>query len=122
MTPRERLARLDTALARRTAAVRNDDRRRRIALVSAIGIGLGLAWIHWLGLIVGGALVGLTRRGLAGAIVAGAGFGAITVALTGLVISSVGMTGLFALSRLTLVTVVAGITLPVWGALLRGVV
>ena len=49
--------------------------RRGLLLVGAILLGLAASAVHWLGLAVGGALVGLvaksTRRGL----IAGAGFG-----------------------------------------------
>lgn len=55
------------------AAIRTDELRSWLATVAAIVVGLALASVHWLGLIVGGALVALpaasTWRGL------GAGFG-----------------------------------------------
>ena len=43
-------------------AVRADPRRRAVALVVAAAVGLAVAWVHWLGLFVAGALVGLVSR------------------------------------------------------------
>lgn len=51
------------------------ENRRRLLLAGAVLVGLLVSTVHWVGLAVGGTLVGLlaqsTRRGL----LAGAGFG-----------------------------------------------
>lgn len=51
------------------------ENRRGLLIVGAVLLGLAASTVHWIGLAVGGALVGLvaqsTRRGL----LAGAGFG-----------------------------------------------
>ncbi|WP_231183716.1 hypothetical protein [Haladaptatus sp. DYF46] len=42
-------------------------------------VGLGLAWTHWLGLLVGGALVGLPTLTPKRGILAGFGFGVLSL-------------------------------------------
>lgn len=53
----------------------SSENRRRLLLAGAVVVGVAVSTVHWIGLAVGGALVGLlaqsTRRGL----LAGAGFG-----------------------------------------------
>lgn len=52
--------------------VRTGPRAHGVAVLAVVGIGLALAWLHWFGLVLGGALVGLVspsvRRGVAGAL------------------------------------------------------
>jgi hypothetical protein len=115
MTVSTRLAALDAWLA----DLRADDRRRRIALAGGVVAGLGLSWVHWMGLVVGGAAVGLSRRSVPRALLAALGFGAlVTVAGIGLT-PTVGLAEFVGLSRLGAVTVAVGMVLSVWGALLR---
>jgi hypothetical protein len=54
-------------------------RERRVLTVTAAAIGLALATVHWAGLFAGGALVGLARPTLRGALTAGLGFGVVAL-------------------------------------------
>lgn len=118
---RERLAEIDASLAARLATIRGNPRRRRVALAVAAIVGLPLAWLHWLGLVLAGALIGLTRPRLRGAIAIAAGFGA-AVAIGTAIVALGGLGPAIELSRLSIVTIVTGAVLGGWGALLRGVV
>lgn len=102
--------------------LRTDPTLHWIALVSCCVVGLVLASVHWLGLVAGGALVGLVARSLARAIVSAIGFGvlvliiwALSLAVAGSLGNVVGM-GLFAG-----IGVGIAIALPVLGSLIRGV-
>jgi len=103
-------------------AVRADRRKRAVALALAAVVGLGAAWLHWLGLFVAGALVGLVSRSLPRAVVWGLGVGSLAVALTVLAHPLMGAGEFVALTPPVYVAVVVGLLAPVWGSLLRGVV
>ncbi|WP_202614566.1 hypothetical protein [Halostella litorea] len=110
------------ALDRRVAAFRADDRRRRIALVVALVAGVGVAWLHWLGLVFAGALVGLTRRSLPRALAAGVAVGVIVLATFVLLSPAMGAGELLALGQPAYVAVGSALALPLLGSLTRGVV
>ncbi|WP_302080660.1 hypothetical protein [Salinibaculum rarum] len=95
---------------------------RRVALAGAVVVGLVLVAVHWVGLFVAGALVGLTRRSLVRALVAGLAFGVLVLAVFFLLTPPVSPGNVLAVAPLSYVTV--GVTLagPVCGALARGVV
>ncbi|MCT9096690.1 hypothetical protein [Haloarchaeobius sp. HME9146] len=105
------------------AALREDDRRRRLATVAAVVVGVSLTWFHWLGLLVAGALVALpqrtTRRGVG-----------VSVAFGGLVVlgflAELGLDqaldSFAGLGPLALLPVALGIALPVFGALARAII
>lgn len=109
-------------LDQRTQALRDDGRRRRIAFVGAVVVGLGLAWIHWAGLVIAGALLGVTRQRLLTAVLAGFGFGVIAVALSVLAVPAVSITAFTTLTPLNYATLIAGVLLPIWGSLIRYVI
>jgi len=110
------IARIDSELEE----LRADDTRRRLALVGAVVVGLGLAAVHWVGLFVAGGLVGLTRRTLGGALLAGAGFGLLVLMVFFVVTPLVTPWNLLALAPLSYVTIALAVVGPVWGALVRG--
>jgi hypothetical protein len=110
------LARVDAELA----ALREDDTRRRVASVGAVVVGLGLVLVHWVGLFVAGALVGLTRQTLPRALLAGAGFGLLVLGLFFVVTPLVTPWNLAVLAPLSYLTVALALVGPTWGALLRG--
>jgi len=62
------------------ATIRGDPGRRRIAVLAVLAFGIGLASLHWLGIVAAGAAVGIlapsTRRALAW----GVGVGVVIVA------------------------------------------
>ncbi|EJN58067.1 hypothetical protein [Halogranum rubrum] len=103
------------------AAVRADRRRRLVALVLVALVGLGLAWIHWLGLFVAGALVGLVSKSLPRAIVAGVALGVVVLFVQLLVTPAMNASEFVALTPASYVTVAAGVLAPTWGSLVRGV-
>jgi hypothetical protein len=94
--------------------------RRRLALAVAVGAGLALTAVHWLGLFVAGALVGLTRQSLLRAMVAGLGFGLLVLALFFLLSPAVSPGPFLSLAPLSYLTIGLAIAGPVWGSLLRG--
>lgn len=102
--------------------LRADETRRRAAIAVAVVVGIGLAWGHWLGLIIGGALVGLVQTDLKRAVGAGFGFGVLVIVLFVLTAPALGFGELFELTPVVFVTVGAGLVLPVLGSLVRGVV
>lgn len=112
------LERVDAGMA----ALRSDDRRRRGAFVGAVAAGLAAAWVHWAGLVVAGALIGVTRRRLLGALAAGLAFGVFAVGVTVVAAPAVTASGFVALAPLNYVTVALGLILPSWGSLARYVV
>jgi hypothetical protein len=111
------LARVDSALA----TLRADDTQRRVALIVAVLLGIAATAIHWVGLFVAGALVGLTRQSLRRALLAGLGFGLLVLVLFFVVTPLVTPGNLSALAPLSYVTVAIALLGPVWGALTRGV-
>jgi hypothetical protein len=79
-------------------------RRWGVALAGAV-IGVTLATTHWLGFLVGGALVAVPQRTIPRGVVAGTGFGVVvwsvflvTLALEGTAAAYVGMGQVFYLS------------------------
>jgi len=71
----------DAALARLYAAQRTPRERWALTIAAAV-VGLGLATVHWAGLLAGGALVGLAWPTLRRAFVAGLGFAALVLVTT----------------------------------------
>ena len=104
------------------AAVRSDPRKRAGALAVAALVGLGLAWVHWLGLFVAGALVGLVSATLPRAVAAGLAFGVLALAVAVLASPAVGPGEFLALTPPAYVAGAAALVAPAWGALVRGVV
>ncbi|ELY99801.1 hypothetical protein C482_09957 [Natrialba chahannaoensis JCM 10990] len=103
------------------ASIRTTPRRRASALVLAAGLGVVFAWHHWIGLVVGGALVGLVSTTFRRALVTAAGFGIVVLGL--FVISLGGATAqVLEMAPIVYLTVGAAIGLPVFGSLLRGIV
>lgn len=104
------------------AEIRGDPSKRSVLLVVAAVLGLGFAWIHWSGLFVAGALVGLVSK-----TVPRATFAALVVAVLVLVlhvgVSPVMGSGEFlALSPPSYVAIAGAFFMPLWGSLVRGVV
>jgi len=95
---------------------------RRAALVAALLVGLVAVWVHWIGLVVAGALVGLVSRTLPRALAAGVGVGALVLVLHVLGSPVMGPAEFLALSPVSYVTVVAAVGGPLWGSLARGVI
>ena len=107
--------------AGRIDAVRDVGPRRWAVAVAGALLGLALATTHWIGFLVGGALVALPQRTVPRGIVTGTGFGVLvwgaflaTLALDGTAAGYVGMGQVFYLS--VAIPVVAAFL----GSLVRG--
>lgn len=102
--------------------LRADPTRRRVALAAAALVGLAAAWVHWLGLFVAGALVGLVSRDLPRAVAAGLGVGVLVLAAHVLASPAMSAGEFLGLGQPAYLAVGAGLLLPAWGALVRSVV
>ena len=103
-------------------AVRGDPRRRAVALAVATVVGLAIAWVHWLGLFVAGALVGLVSRSVPRAVGWGLVVGVLALAGAVLTHPVMGPREFLALSPPAYVAIVSGLGAPAWGGLVRGVI
>lgn len=104
-------------------AIRNRPKRRAIVISLCYGIGLGLASVHWLGLIAGGALVALPNRRLLTGIAAGFVFGLLVIIVWFLLHWHAGMIGsIVGMGEFTGIAVAVAIGLPLLGSLVRGIV
>jgi hypothetical protein len=101
------------------ADVRADRRARWAATLAGIVVGLTVAWVHWLGFVLGGALVGLAATDAKRALAAGLGFGLLAWGVfAGLLAANGALAGYFAMGRLLYLSV----GIPVVGALLGSLV
>ena len=101
--------------------VRLDGRTHALAMGVAVAVGLVLASLHWFGLVVAGALVGLVSPTLGRAVAAAIGVG--LVVLLAFAVSLGDAVGpALAMTPVSFLAVAAGIGLPVFGSLVRGVV
>lgn len=105
------------------AHVRDDRYRRRAVMLVGAAVGLAVAQFHWLGLLLGGALVGLASRDLPRALLAGLAFGvgALAVFLGSLAIAG-SLGPVLAMGQLTYLAVATPIGAGLVGSLVRGVV
>ena len=105
------------------AEIRNDTRARWAALAAGAAVGLAAAWVHWYGLALGGALVGLASKDVKRGLVAGVGFGLLAWAVfAGLVASAGGLGAYLGTGRLLYLSVGIPVGLSALGSLVRGVV
>lgn len=104
------------------AAIRSRPNRRRAALVATALVGVGLAWFHWLGLFVAGALVGVVSRTVPRAVLAGIVVGALVLVVHVLASPVIAGPEFLALTPISYVSVAAAVIAPVWGSLFRAVV
>lgn len=102
--------------------LREQRRHRVVALVVAALVGVGFAWLHWFGLFVAGALVGLASRTLLRAVIAAVAVGAIVLLVQILAGPGMGVADFLAVSPPSYVAIAAAVGAPVWGSLVRGVV
>lgn len=100
----------------RLEGVRSSRSTRRVALAVAVAVGVALTLVHWVGLVVGGALVGVTRRRVGTALLAGAAFGLVTAGGTVLL---AGPDLIDALRPVSHLSVAVGVALSMWGSLAR---
>lgn len=103
--------------------VRGDPRRRLPGFTVAGLVGIGLAGVHWVGLIVGGALVGAFGRDIREAVAAGAGYGAVTwLFFLGATWLTGNATAVVETGRIAVLSALVTTSLGGFGALARGLV
>lgn len=113
---------LDTAL-QRLYGVQTDPTSRWRATVLAGAFGALLSTVHWSGLLVGGALVGLAWPTLRRALVAGAGFGVAVVAVFALELALAGsLSKVAAMGVVGVLPVAVPLVAGPLGAAVRGMV
>lgn len=121
MSTEEVRADLTDDLGERLDEIRTEPRQNALAIVVAVILGLFLAFIHWFGLILGGAAVGFVSRSLPLAILGAIGFGVLVLAVFAISLGSAAVL-VPGMAPIVYVTVGAAFGLPVLGALVRGIV
>jgi len=112
-----------TVIGEALARVRETPRYRWLGLVGGCLLGLLLASVHWLGLVVGGALVGLVATTLRRALLSGLGFSVLVLVVWGGALAWHGtLGGVLATGRLAALGVAMAVAGPLLGSLVRGVV
>ncbi|AGB37283.1 hypothetical protein [Natronococcus occultus] len=101
--------------------VRTEPRAHWLAVLVVVPIGLILAWLHWLGLIVAGALVGFISPTVWHGLVGALGFGVVVLAVFAIGLGD-SVRGVLEMAPAVYVTVVSALGLPALGALFRGIV
>lgn len=111
-----------TGLGDELRSLRADDRRRAAVVAAGVVLGLGLGSVHWLGLVLGGALVAMPARSVPRGLAAGFGLGVLELVVFGGLLAAQGALGA-ALSTGTvgLVGAAVGLAGPLLGSLVRGI-
>jgi len=103
--------------------VREESRPHWVGLTLAVAVGLVVSTVHWLGLVLGGVLVGLVAASLPRALLSGLGFGLVVLLVWWLTLALSGGVGkVTATGELAGLGVVMALVAPVLGSLARGVV
>lgn len=117
------MSRADGSSLAPLARLREDPLVHWLALLLAITVGLGLATVHWLGLVAAGALVGLVATSFRRALLAGVGFGGFALAAWFARHAIAGsLDGVLATGEFVLIAVAVGFVGPLLGSLVRGIV
>lgn len=112
-----------SAFAAALAEIRSDARARRSALALGAIVGLAVAWVHWYGFLLGGALVGLVSKDGKHAVLAGVAFGLLAwVGFVGLLASHGALVEYAAMGRVLYVSAAIPVVASTLGSLVRGVV
>ena len=94
-----------------------------LALVAGCAVGVFLATLHWSGLVIGGALVGLVAANLTRAVLSGIGFAVLALLVWATFLAEAGTLGaVVAMGELTGLAIVIAVGLSVLGSLVRGIV
>jgi hypothetical protein len=100
---------------------RADDRRRRLLIAGGIVVGLAFARVHWLGFVVGGAVVALPQPSVRRGVLTGLGFGLLSVLAFGGWIATAGALDTYlAMGQVLVVSVVIPPAGALLGSLVRG--
>lgn len=101
--------------------IRGDARYHWPALVVACLLGLVVTSLHWSGLVLGGALVGILATTLKRAILSGVGFGVLVVAVWVVSLALPGQFGkVVAMNEITALPIAIALGLSILGSLVRG--
>ncbi|MFB6354532.1 MAG: hypothetical protein ABEJ92_10665 [Halobacteriales archaeon] len=104
-------------------SLRADDRRRAAVVAAGVVLGLGLGYLHWLGLVLGGALVAIPARSVPRGLAAGLGLGVLELVVFGGLLFAHGALGpALSTGTVGLVGVAVGLAGPLLGSLVRGLV
>jgi apolipoprotein N-acyltransferase len=113
---------LSAAVGAGLSLVREESRPHWVGLALAVVVGLVVSTVHWLGLVLGGALVGLVAASLPRALLSGLGFGLVVLLVWWLtLVLSDGVGKVTATGELAGLGVVMALVAPVLGSLARGV-
>ncbi|MFC7057378.1 hypothetical protein [Halovenus salina] len=101
--------------------LREDDQYHWLALTVACLLGVALATVHWTGLVLGGAFVGILSTTLKRALLAGAGFGILVVVVWAGLLRFAGSFGdVTAMNEIAILPVGIALGLAILGSTLRG--
>lgn len=113
----------DSGQETRLASVRTDARRRSLATLVGVLLGLGLSTVHWLGLVAGGALTALPQQSVRRGVAAGLGFGLLAWAVFLGELWVGGVASLYLqMGQVAVVTVAVAVACGLLGGLVRGLV
>ncbi|MFH5798423.1 hypothetical protein [Haladaptatus sp. CMAA 1911] len=108
---------------RRLDELRANPTYRIPAVVAGGAIGLGLAWTHWLGLLVGGALVSLPALTPKRGVLTGFGFGVLSLLVfSGLLALHGSLSPTLGMGRITALAVAIPLVFGTVGGLARTLV
>ncbi len=100
---------------------RTEPRTHAVAVVVAVVLGLLASWLHWFGLVLGGAFVAFVSPSLRRGVVGAVGFGLLVLVVFALALGGSAWTVLETTPVVYLV-VASAFGLPVLGSLVRGIV
>lgn len=99
--------------------IRTRPRPHFVAMVITAFVGLFLVWLHWFGLILAGALVGIVSPSLRNGVFSALGFGILVIAL--FLLSHVTVTTrVLSMEPIIYITLLSALVLPILGSLVRG--
>lgn len=102
--------------------VRTNRRERWASFAAAAVVGLAVAWVHWYGFLLGGALVGLVSKNAKRGLLAGIGFGLLAWAVFVALLASNGTLGPYlGMGRLLGLSAAIPVVASALGSLVRGV-
>ncbi|MFB6143447.1 MAG: hypothetical protein ABEJ30_08925 [Halorientalis sp.] len=86
---------MTTVVGDRLDALRGDARQRRVGTLLAVAVGLAAVSVHWVGFVLGGALVALVQPTVRRGLLAGLGFGVLSWVAFLAWLAAVGSLGLY---------------------------
>ncbi|SDK24899.1 hypothetical protein [Natronorubrum texcoconense] len=99
--------------------VRTEPGLHAVAVAGAVVLGLLASWLHWFGLVLGGAFVAFVSPSLRRGIVGAVGFGLVVLVVFALTLGGSAWTVL-EMTPVVYLVIASAFGLPVLGSLLRG--